>query len=60
VLRRHALEGDNEVLQGALLLVALGGFAVHEVVESDAVLQDVVNTTHDALVQLLAGIFNSE
>jgi len=48
VLGRHALERDNEVLQRPLLLVALGRLAVHEVVESDAVLQHVVNTTHDA------------
>lgn len=49
MLRRYALERDDKVLQGALLLVALGGLAMHEVVESDAVLQDVVDTTHNAL-----------
>lgn len=48
VLRRHTLERDNKVLQRSLLLVALGGLAVHEVVKPDRVLEDVVNTAHDA------------
>lgn len=48
MLGRHALEGHDKVLQRALLLVALGRLAVHEVVEADAVLQHVVEATHDA------------
>lgn len=38
----------TEILERALLLVLLGRFAVHEVVESNAVLEEVVKTTHDA------------
>ncbi len=48
VLGGDALQGHDKVLQGALLLAALGRLAVHEVVEPDAVLQHVVETTHDA------------
>lgn len=48
MLGGDALEGDDKVLQRALLLAALGRLAVHEVVEADAVLQHVVETTHDA------------
>jgi hypothetical protein len=48
VLSRHALQGDNKVFQGALLLVTLGRLAVHEVVEASAALHEVVKTTHDA------------
>jgi len=38
----------TEVLQRSLLLAALGGLAVHEVVEADAVLEKVVDTSHNA------------
>lgn len=48
MLRRHALQRHDKVLEGALLLAALGRLAVHEVVEPDAVLQHVVEATHDA------------
>lgn len=47
VLRRHTLERYNKVLKRTLLLATLGGFAVHEVVESSAVLEEVVDTAHD-------------
>ncbi|KAI6756513.1 hypothetical protein HG530_011111 [Fusarium avenaceum] len=36
------------VLEGSLLLVLLGGLAVHQVVETGAALHEVVETTHDA------------
>lgn len=48
VLGRNTLKRDNEVLERALLLVALGGLAVHEVVETRGALHEVVQTTHDA------------
>lgn len=48
VLGRHTLEGHNKVLEGALLLAALGRLAVHEVVEANTVLEHVVDTAHDA------------
>jgi len=48
VLGRDTLQGNNEIFQAALLLLLLGGFAVHEVVEADGALEEVVDTTHDA------------
>lgn len=48
VLGRNTLERDNEVLKRALLLVALGRLAVHEVVKARGALHEVVETTHDA------------
>ena len=45
MLGGDALEGDNEVFQAALLLLLLGALAVHHVVESNAVLQQVVTIT---------------
>jgi hypothetical protein len=48
VLGRDTLQGDNEVLERALLLVAPERLAVHEVVEALAVLEHVVDTAHDA------------
>jgi hypothetical protein len=48
VLGRDALQRDDEVLQRALLLGALGRLAVHQVVESTVVLEDVVDTGADA------------
>lgn len=38
----------TEILKGTLLLVLLGGLAVHQVVETSAALHEVVETTHDA------------
>jgi hypothetical protein len=37
----------TEILKGSLLLVLLGGLAVHQVVKSSAALHEVVETTHD-------------
>ena len=45
MLGRDTLERDNKVLERPLLLVALGGLAVHEVVETSAAFEDVVNTS---------------
>ena len=45
------MAGDGrptEILERSLLGVALGRLAVHEVVESNRVLEEVVDTTHDA------------
>ncbi|EPE08776.1 hypothetical protein F503_04363 [Ophiostoma piceae UAMH 11346] len=47
VLGRNTLQRDNEVLERALLLVALGALAVHQVVEANGVLEHVVDTSHD-------------
>lgn len=38
----------TEIFERTLLLVLLGRLAVHEVVEASAVLEEVVDTTHDA------------
>jgi hypothetical protein len=48
VLCGDALEGDDEVLEGTLLGVLLGGLAVHKVVECNGVLEEVIDTTEDA------------
>jgi len=48
VLGRDALQRNDKVLQGPLLLAAPERLAVHEVVETSAALQDVVETAHDA------------
>ena len=45
MLGRDTLQGDNKVLERALLLVALGRLAVHQVIEADAVLENVVDTS---------------
>jgi hypothetical protein len=47
VLGGDTLERDDKVLQRALLLGALGGLAVHQVVKGSAALHEVVETTHD-------------
>lgn len=47
MLSGHTLEGNNEVLQVALLLALLRALSVHEVVESDGVLEEVVHSTQD-------------
>lgn len=44
MLGRDALERDNKVLERSLLLVALRGLAMHEIVETSAAFEDVVNT----------------
>ena len=45
MLSRHTLEGDNKVLQVSLLLALLGALSVHEIVEADRVLEEVVPVT---------------
>ena len=47
VLRVNESKKLTKVFQRALLLVALGGLAVHKVVETGASLHEVVETTHD-------------
>lgn len=48
VLRRDTLQRNNEIFQRTLFLVLLGRLAVHKVVESNAVLEKIVKTAHDA------------
>jgi len=47
VLSGDTLQGNDEIFQAALLLLLLGRFAVHEVVETDRALEQVIDTAHD-------------
>jgi hypothetical protein len=48
VLGRYPLERDDKVFQRSLLLAALDGLAMHQIVESNAILEKIVDTSHDA------------
>lgn len=48
VLGGDTLKRDDEIFEGTLLLVLLGRLSVHKVVEANAVLQKVIDTSHNA------------
>ena len=44
----YSLHGDDKVFETALFLLFLGRLAVHYTVETSRVLQEIVNTGHNA------------
>ena len=44
----NPLHGNNEVFQASLFLSFLGRFAMHDAIETSRVLEEVVNTRHNA------------